>query len=355
MTTVPQFDKPRKSLFRTGIQQLNLWDGHQFTLDLVWRMTLWFNNSHTKAIRKLRGLTSVDRLLLKEISDYAWKGKNSCHPGAATLAEDTELSRATVYRSLDRLEERKLISRSGGGGREGNFTEITLTLDPEQPVQTSFLDPPKESQQCDSLKESHGEQRVSSGEGKSLKRPLKESHLDPRNKEVETYKQASMQTEPLTPPVRVSPTPSQVDHIYSHYPKKVARPAALKSITAAIKRLLNGEAENIPFTGLEDVLKFLEERVKLFAASPAGQAGQFCPYPSTWFNQTRYLDDDRVWYAPRGDVKESTQQARMRGTAEVLNRVLLRETQYERAMREIEEGEKRLDERFDMKARGGLQ
>lgn len=73
--------------------------------------------------------------------------------------------------------------------------------------------------------------------------------------------------------------------IYAEYPRKVGRQAALKAIRRAMR-------DHDP--------EWLLARVRLFAASPDGQAGQYTPHPATWFNAGRYDDDDREWFR-RGD------------------------------------------------------
>ncbi len=86
------------------------------------------------------------------------------------------------------------------------------------------------------------------------------------------------------------------EEIYGIYPRKIAKRAALKAITSAIFRLKNGN-EGPPGIrqSFDDVKKYLIQRTKLFAGSPAGQAGEYTPHPATWYNDSRYLDDEREW------------------------------------------------------------
>ena len=78
---------------------------------------------------------------------------------------------------------------------------------------------------------------------------------------------------------------SEIEALYQHYPKKVGKRAALVAITKAIERIADR---------VEDPVKWMDERVALFARSPVGQ-GSFCPHPSTWFNQDRFDDDVGEW------------------------------------------------------------
>lgn len=71
--------------------------------------------------------------------------------------------------------------------------------------------------------------------------------------------------------------------LYSLYPRKVGRAGALKAIGRALGK--------VPF--LE-----LKAKVQAFAAAWVGATKddfQYCPYPQTWFNDERYLEDPKEW------------------------------------------------------------
>jgi len=87
-----------------------------------------------------------------------------------------------------------------------------------------------------------------------------------------------------------------IQEIYKNYPRKEGRGAAFKAIAAALERILRGEdSPGELFHSMDDAVIYLIQRVKLFASSPAGQAGAYTPHPTTWFNQKRYLDDESNW------------------------------------------------------------
>lgn len=92
---------------------------------------------------------------------------------------------------------------------------------------------------------------------------------------------------------------AQIEAIYQAYPRHVARGAALKAIEKAIVRLGKGRERPSGATDWppDDFLSWLRERVSLFAASDKGNDGKYTPYPATWFNESRYLDDEREWQA----------------------------------------------------------
>jgi len=70
------------------------------------------------------------------------------------------------------------------------------------------------------------------------------------------------------------------EEIYEIYPRKVAKPLALKAIIKALKT-----------HGYEKV----KACTVAYAESRKGQDQQFTPYPSTFFNQQRYNDDPKTW------------------------------------------------------------
>lgn len=76
----------------------------------------------------------------------------------------------------------------------------------------------------------------------------------------------------------------QAESIYSAYPKKVARPEALKAIGKAL--------ESFPFERLLD-------RTQAYAKARNGNL-DFVPHPATWFNNHQFNDDPATW-SPNGE------------------------------------------------------
>lgn len=70
------------------------------------------------------------------------------------------------------------------------------------------------------------------------------------------------------------------ERIYSEYPKKAAKPAAIKAICKALKT-----------TRYDSVLK----ATIAFAQEMRHTEMQYIPHPATWFNQERYKDDPETW------------------------------------------------------------
>jgi hypothetical protein len=68
--------------------------------------------------------------------------------------------------------------------------------------------------------------------------------------------------------------------IYDAYPKKVGKPAAVRSIKAALKKV---EPD------------WLLQTTQAYAKAVNGADQTFIPNPATWFNQERYNDDPKTW------------------------------------------------------------
>ncbi len=96
------------------------------------------------------------------------------------------------------------------------------------------------------------------------------------------------------------------------YPKHVAARAAIRAIEKALIRI----ALELKLAGkeVEYPSEWLKEQVAAYRESPAGNRGRLTPYPATWFNQSRYLDDQNVWYEM---TPQEEQEMRMSAAANV--------------------------------------
>lgn len=127
--------------------------------------------------------------------------------------------------------------------------------------------------------------------------------------------------EPNTPTaLAIAPSESDVERVYQAFPRKVGKPKAIAAIRTAIKHL--GTGKDRPKLSPADAVSFLFSQATIFARSPAGNADEFTPHPATWFNQARYLDDEKEWQ--RGSNQEHKNgnrgQARIDSTLAALRR-----------------------------------
>ncbi len=77
----------------------------------------------------------------------------------------------------------------------------------------------------------------------------------------------------------------QASGVYEAYPRKVARKAAIRAVLKAIQA-----------HGFDKVMGATVE----YGKTRNGEDQQFTPYPATWFNQQRYLDDPATWRQSNG-------------------------------------------------------
>jgi len=112
---------------------------------------------------------------------------------------------------------------------------------------------------------------------------------------------------------------TQAELIYQAYPRKVGRRRALMEIQQALSRIEKGEINGIKITP-EEAVNGLLKATQAYCHSPSGNRGCYTPHPSTWFHQSRYLDDPKEWTYERTEA-ESKDAALARHNREVLDRV----------------------------------
>ncbi|MBO9430600.1 helix-turn-helix domain-containing protein [Sulfitobacter sp. R18_1] len=80
----------------------------------------------------VKGLKPAAKVVLIQLADFHNKQTNRCDPSAQRLADECEMSRATVFRHLTELENLGLVSRQskgdGSGGRGSNQYELHLDV-----------------------------------------------------------------------------------------------------------------------------------------------------------------------------------------------------------------------------------
>ena len=100
------------------------------------------------------------------------------------------------------------------------------------------------------------------------------------------------------------PKKEHLEAIYSAYPRKIGKKAAIDKIRLALQGLHKEHGD--------ENFSFLLDRTRKFANSPAGKRGEFTPHPSTWYNQGRYLDDPKEWYIQDIPDKKKPQQEQVK-------------------------------------------
>jgi hypothetical protein len=89
--------------------------------------------------------------------------------------------------------------------------------------------------------------------------------------------------------------------IWKLYPRKVGRRKALTAIRHAIERLVAGESGTK--MKKSKAIAELSKAVSLYSTSNDARRGPFTPHGTTWFNQSRYLDDPNEWFHQTEDER----------------------------------------------------
>lgn len=218
----------------------------------------WFNWWRDVARSgRLRDLGTVDAALLALIATYADE-QLQAWVGIPTLADLLGLNAATVSTSLSRLAAAGLIHRRRRFGRSAITTLANIAHGQSSPPANDW--PSATS-------------NIAQGQCRSLRtaniRTIQQN--DPAERSRKTRASATGES------------------IYAAYPRKVGKTKALK----AIGKALDDIARRKPAPA--DPAAWLLERVRAFAASPAGKRGEFTPHPANWFLAARYDDDPREW------------------------------------------------------------
>lgn len=77
------------------------------------------------------------------------------------------------------------------------------------------------------------------------------------------------------------------DLFWREYPKRVAKPAAVKAFAAACKRLAS--------SGVSFPEQHIVTRTRAYGAARLDADPKFTPNPATWLNQARFDDDPATW------------------------------------------------------------
>lgn len=187
------------------------------------------------------------------LADYC-NDEGICWPSLKSLATRIRGTRRGVQRMLDALIAEGEVEQVEVGGGRGQAARYLLERYSEGGVLTVFGkgDP-------QAIKGDPQATKGATAPGKSV--PERQNHH------------------------RTPTLEAEVVNIYEAYPLKKGRPAALRAIRAALKKIDTDT---------------LLARTQAFAKARNGDLS-FCPNPATWFNQERYNDKPETW--TRADKK----------------------------------------------------
>jgi hypothetical protein len=272
-------------------------------------------------------LTHAHQSVALALADHGDDDGSNIYPGIEYIAWKTGYSERNVIRILEQLEAIKLIRKVGErgigkGNRQGYKMSVeNVPLKPpmprpkhDKPSRYSALKDDTESPYRKGDNLSKGDrsdtQKVTSQTPKGDNSDtLKNEHIkiarpfEPSvNHQLEPSEVLSRETnsEKSSKPASLPRQPNsakQIEAIYQAYPRHVAKPKALAAISAALKRIESGKDSppNAEVWPPPNAARWLHDRAALFATSDKGNDGEYTPHPATWFNNARYIDDEKEW------------------------------------------------------------
>jgi len=231
---------------------------------------------------------SVFVRLIMKVDDYGRFTANSRLLKALLFPLKDGLRDTDISRWIAECEKAGLIrvyTASDKDGRPKQFLEIGRFGQRSRAEKSKYPEPPADysqsiqSQDCRHVESGTDDSRLTdncqSDDGQMTVN-CQTDDCQPRT-EAETYSKAEANKHTRSPRFA-----EFAENLYSAYPRKVGKASAIKAISNALKRN-------------ELTYEQMLEKVNAFAASPAGNAGNYTPHPATWFNAARYLDDPAEW------------------------------------------------------------
>lgn len=197
----------------------------------------------------IQPVKTTPRFVLVVLADHADQA-HSCYPSVGRISERTGLGASTIRRALGELQEAGLLRIEERSRENGSQTSSRYYLSAPNP-------------DIDPLSDREGGSRIERG-------PLPDRDgggLGSRG--------------PIEPPLEPSSKDPHAEAFgawWKIYPRRIAKPAALKAWKARSKD------KTLP--ALEDLL----DVTRRYAASVQSKDQEFIPYPATWLNQHRWED-----------------------------------------------------------------
>ena len=209
-------------------------------------------------------------LFLHMHADWATGIYTGCALTIAYAFQDLTL-KEHIQKALRRLRERQYINYRKGDGTRGGYS---ILINKYEPRVGELCGTRLNAWKHGELIQPEYELWNGGGTVMALPRHGEDSVMAP-------IQEDNQEVQEVIQEVKRTPNPA-CERIYNAYPRKVGKAASLKAISKALASTTE---------------EFLYSQVVKFAESPAGQRGQYTPYPATWFNQERYNDDPSQWYA----------------------------------------------------------
>ena len=233
-------------------------------------------------------LPQAEFRILCHLSRRAGNQSGIAYPSIESMATVCGMSDRTVKRCLQSLVGMKLIESAGkpfGGSTRYRLLSPIVTPETRLESPNSDTGNPIEAAPIVTPERDNLGRGVPSivtpepKEGSPMKVPQERFPNNTNAPEDVSPKLASKSKKP-------SPDTEMAAAIYGAYPRKKARPQAIKAIVKAMA------------TNPGD---WLLAKVQEYASAITWQEPRYIPYPATWFNSESYNDDPREWQQPSGN------------------------------------------------------
>ena len=198
-----------------------------------------------------KSLNCTERIILLILINHAKSDTGECFPSIGRIVNKAHVSRSTVIKALNKMDKVGMIKKEKRCRNNGSSTSNLYTINDKWWEEGCKIDTPP-SVTTDTPPVSQA------------------TPPEPINKE----------------PINTKVFEIGAEKIYSIYPRKIGKKAGIKAIISASKRVMkhSGVSEADAFTMLYvSVEKY-----------PFGNEKKYIPYPSTFFNQERYLDEVEI-------------------------------------------------------------
>jgi uncharacterized protein YdaU (DUF1376 family) len=142
--------------------------------------------------------------------------------------------------------------------------------------------------------------------GSPMPDPMQEKSRVEQSREENTFPQTAFAGDraPVPDTHRSNPTETQLEQLYSLYPRKRDKLAAKKAIRKAVGVVIAGDPDH-PAMPIEDALNYIAQRIALYARCVQGCDREFIPYPASWFNAGSFWDDEQDWSSRRNRTSDA--------------------------------------------------
>jgi hypothetical protein len=244
-----------------------------------------------------------ESILLSQLLYWTPRSKNVdgwFYKSAEELLEETGLSYKEQWRARAELKVRGLIEERHDREEHRIYfrvieTTIDALLDPPEAPPSEVVPPSKEVAPPSKTEGEHlpnGKVPPSKTEGTTFQNGRS---LYSNDYTMTTQRLHTKTSQPAVADVPV--VPGRKQFIFDAYPRREGSGAGVKAIGEAIERIRRGEGMIPPIPDWNDAYNYLHKRTLSYARSPAGSSGnhKIVPHPATWYNESRYLDDESNW------------------------------------------------------------